>query len=177
MVLTVLLTQLAFLTTIVKVKYESGNFVAILSMLLLAMTLFFGYRYVGLHHEKYEYENVWVIVWVPVGAVICYLLNVFGGLGSVLSAGVTGTVASFMPEFNKGSRYLEKLPPAIYCGVFVGMSSSEIVPSIGFVAAAGILAGVFLMLSKNLFLGVGGKLGTVAFGGVIIVSLLYAWAT
>lgn len=177
MVLTVLLIQVAFLTTIAKEKFESGNFMALLSMLLLAMTLFLGYRYIDLHHEKYEYENIWVIVWVPIGAVVCYLLNVMGGLGSVLSAGITGTVASFAPEINRESNYLKKLPAAIYCGVFVGMSSAEIVPSIGFVAAAGTLAGVFLMLSKNLFLGIGGKLGTVAFGGVIIVSLLYGLIT
>ncbi len=173
MVLTVLLIQVAFLTTIAKEQFETGNFTALLSMLLLALTLFFGYRYVDLHHEKYEYENIWVIVWVPVGAIICYLINVIGGLGSVLSAGITGTVASFIPEINKESGYLKKLPAAIYCGVFVGMSSAEIVPSIGFVIAAGMLAGVFLMLSKNMFLGLGGKLGTVAFGGVVIVSLLY----
>lgn len=86
-------------------------------------------------------------------------------------------MASFIPEINKDSSYLAKLPVAIYCGVFVGMSSSEIVPSIGFVTAAGLVAGVFLLLSKNLFLGVGGKLGTVAFGGVIIVSLIYGLAT
>ncbi|HDZ07002.1 hypothetical protein [Maribacter sp.] len=177
MVLTVLLIQIAFLTTIVKEEYETGNFVAILSMLLLILTLFFGYRYIDLHHTKYEYEKISVIVWVPVGAVICYLLNVYGELGSVLSAGITGTVASFVPQINKESPYLEKLPAAIYCGVFVGMSSSEIVPTIGFVTAAGLVAGVFLLLSKNLFLGVGGKLGTVAFGGVIIVSLIYGLAT
>ncbi|EPR65460.1 hypothetical protein ADICYQ_5381 [Cyclobacterium qasimii M12-11B] len=30
-----------------------------------------------------------------------------------------------------------------------------------------------MLLSKNLFLGIGGKLGTVAFVGVVIVSLIY----
>lgn len=176
MVLTVVLIQIVFLTTIIKDKYENDNFVAILSILLLVITLFFGYRYINLHHKNYEYEKIGVIIWVPIGAIICYLLNISAGLGSVLSAGITGTLASLIPEINKESRYLEKLPAAIYCGVFVGMSSSEIVPSIGFVAAAGLLAGVLLMLSKNLFLGVGGKLGTVAFVGVIIVSLLYGLA-
>ena len=114
MVLTVLLIQIAFLTTIVKEEYETGSFVAILSMLLLILTLFFGYRYIDLHHTKYEYEKISVIIWVPVGAVICYLLNIYGGLGSVLSAGITGTMASFIPEINKDSSYLAKLPAAIY---------------------------------------------------------------
>ena len=64
------------------------------------------------------------------------------------------------------------MPPAIYCGVFVGMSSAVIVPSVGFILAAGILAGVIYILSKNIFLGMGGKLGTMAFGGVLLVSLI-----
>lgn len=177
MILTIILLQIVFLTTIVKDKYETGNYIALLSMITLVMTLYFGYRYLDLHHEEYEYKKIGVIIWVPVGAVASYLLNIYGGLGSVLAAGITGTIASFIPEINKESRYLEKLPTAIYCGVFVGMSSSEIVPSIGFVTAAGTLAGIFLMLTKNLFLGIGGKLGTVAFGGVIIVSLLYGLTT
>ncbi|WFO16126.1 hypothetical protein M601_021115 [Cellulophaga baltica 4] len=53
------------------------------------------------------------------------------------------------------------------------MSSSEITPSIYFVIAAGMVAGLFYMFSKNLFLGVGGKLGTIAFAGVVTVSLIY----
>lgn len=174
MILTVLLIQVTFLTIIVKEKYEAGNVTAILSLFLITLTIYFGYRYLDLHHEEYSYEKVSVIIWVPIGAVTCYLLNVFGGLGSVLSAAVTGTVASFLTSINKQSIYLKKLPAAIYCGAFVGMSSLEIIPSIGFVLAAGILAGIFLMLSKNLFLGIGGKLGTIAFGGVVIVSLLYS---
>jgi hypothetical protein len=44
------------------------------------------------------------------------------------------------------------------------MSSVEIIPSIVLVIAAGVLRACF-MLSKNLFVGIGGKLGTIAFGG------------
>jgi hypothetical protein len=32
--------------------------------------------------------------------------------------------------------------------------------------------GIFFMLSKNLFVGIGGKLGTIAFGGVVIITLI-----
>ncbi|GHC48795.1 hypothetical protein [Ulvibacter litoralis] len=171
-VLTVLLLQIVFLAVTVKEKYETDNFAAILSILLILLTIFFGYRYLDLHHHEYAYEQVSVVIWVPIGAVVCYVLNVYGNLGSVLAAGITGTVASFLPLLRKESFYLKKLPNAMYCGAFVGMSSVAITPSIGFVVAAGILAGVFYMLSKNLFLGIGGKLGTIAFVGVVLVSLI-----
>ena len=169
-----MLIQVFLLTTILKSKYESDNFVAIASICLVVSAIFLGYRYLNLHHEDYDYEKLSVVIWVPIGAVICYFLNVLGNLGSVLSAGITGSIASLIPLLNKKSLYLNTLPAAIYCGAFVGMSSIEIIPTINFVIAAGLLAGIFLMFSKNLFLGIGGKLGTIAFGGVVIVSLLYS---
>ncbi len=173
MIITVLFVQITFLTMIVKEKYETDAFATIPLILLIMLTMFIGYGYLDLHHEEYSYEKISVVIWVPVGAVMCYVLNVYGGLGSVLSAGITGTLASFLPTINKQSARLEKLPAAIYCGAFVGMSSTVVTPSIGFVVAAGILAGIFFMLSKNMFLGIGGKLGTIAFGSVVIVSLIY----
>ncbi|GEO19664.1 hypothetical protein CQA01_01980 [Cyclobacterium qasimii] len=154
-------------------KYESETFVAVALLLLISITMLLGYRYFDLHHEAYAYENIFVVLWVPVGAVICYLLNVSVGLGSVLSAGITGTLASFLPLINKKSEYINKIPAAIYCGAFIGMSSLKITPSIGFVVAAGMVGSGIMLLSKNLFLGIGGKLGTVAFVGVVIVSLIY----
>jgi hypothetical protein len=33
---------------------------------------------------------------VPVGAVMCYLLNLYFDFGSVISAGIIGTLASFL---------------------------------------------------------------------------------
>ena len=70
-------------------------------------------------------------------------------------------------------QYLKQIPVSIYCGAFVGMSSVDTSPSILFVFAAGCVAGLLLMVTKNLYLGVGGKLGTIAFGGVILSSLMY----
>ncbi|QCE43003.1 hypothetical protein [Psychroserpens sp. NJDZ02] len=172
-IITLLVIQVVFLTMIAKEKYEVGSFAILISVIIITVAIFFGYRYLDLHHEEYGYERIGVAIWVPIGAVLCYSLNIYGGLGSVLSAGITGTVASFIPVLNKDSIYIKKLPGAIYCGAFVGMSSAEITPSIGFVIAAGSLTGVLFMVSKNLFLGIGGKLGTLAFAGVAMVSLLY----
>jgi hypothetical protein len=51
------------------------------------------------------------------------------------------------------------------------MSSVEIIPSIVLVIAAGVLGHIFLCY-QNLFVGIGGKLGTIAFGGVVIITLI-----
>jgi hypothetical protein len=169
----VLFLQSTFLLMIVKEKYEANSISIVALILTVTLVMWLAYRYLDLHHEEHLYEELWVVVWVPAGAVVCYLLNVFCGLGSVLSAGITGTTASFLPSLNPKSEYLKKLPPTIYCGTFVGMSSMEIAPSLVFVVFAAILAGVLLLFSKSLFLGIGGKLGTIAFSAVVIVSLLY----
>ncbi len=171
MVLIVLFVQLAFLSLIIK-EYYHTNRIAFIAISLVVLFLLFSVKYLDLHHKEYAYEKLSVVVWVPVGAVICYLLNIHYGLGSVLAAGIVGTIASFLPLINKKSIYLKQVPTSIYCGAFVGMSSTEISTSVGFVMIAAMVAGVFLLLSKNLFIGVGGKLGTMAFLGVIIVYLL-----
>jgi len=172
MIVIVVVIQIIFLIMIAKEKYEADNFAAILVLVLMIMTLLFGYNYLDLHHDDYSYEKLSVAIGVPIGAVLCYLLHTTTDLGSVISAALIGVLASFLPLFKKECEYFKKLPLAIYCGVFVGMSSLEIAPSIYVVFAGGLAAGLFYMLSKNLFVGMGGKLGTIAFGGVVAVTLI-----
>jgi hypothetical protein len=45
---------------------------------------------------KNMYEK-FTVARVPVGAVMCYLLNLYFDFGSVISAGIIGTLASFYP--------------------------------------------------------------------------------
>jgi hypothetical protein len=168
----VLTIQIVFLFLILKSNYDTSNYFIIIAILFISATVLFGHNYLDLHHSKYDYEKLSVVIWVPIGAIACHLLNVNYELGSVLSAGIIGTLGSFAPKLNKQSDYYKELPTAIYCGVFVGMSSNTITPTLGFVIAAGIIAGLFFLLSKNLFIGIGGKLGTMAFLGVFIVYLI-----
>ncbi|WP_417872050.1 hypothetical protein [Winogradskyella sp.] len=163
---------MTLLTMIIRTHLET-NLSFVLAAILIILTMAFGYKHLDLHHKDFAYEKLSYVLWVPVGAVLCYVLNVTCGLGSILALGIVGTCASFLPALNKDSLYLKQIPISIYCGAFVGMSSIETSPSILFVFAAGCLAGLLLMISKNLYLGVGGKLGTMAFGGVISSSLIY----
>lgn len=169
----VIIIQITFLTMIVKENYEADNMAAILIVVLIVLTLLFGHKFLDLHHDAYDYEKFSVAIWLPIGAAMCYFLNGFTDLGSILSASSIGIVASFLPNLNKRSDYLNQLPAAIYCGVFVGMSSLEIAASGVYVIAAGIVSGAVFIVSKNLFVGFGGKLGTIAFVGVVMVTLIF----
>lgn len=145
---TVLIVQTVFLLLIAKNNYDSNNFFSIVAILLISVIVLLGHGYLDLHHSKHDYEKLSVVIWVPIGAIACHLLNVKYELGNVLSAGIIGTLGSFIPKLNKQSDYYKELPTAIYCGVFVGMSSNTITPTLGFVIAAGIIAGLFFLLSK-----------------------------
>mgnify|MGYP003691631273 CR=1 FL=1 len=172
MIAFVLIIQVAFLALIFKKHYDTDNITALLSIFIITVIVLFGHRHLDLHDEEHAYEKISVVIWAPVGALICHLLHLYTDFGAVLSAGIIGTLASFIPSLNSQSQYLKQLPPVIYCGVFVGMSSSSVTPSLILVVSAGVFAGVFLLLSKSLFVGIGGRLGTLAFLGVVVASLI-----
>ncbi|MCP9199947.1 hypothetical protein MKO06_08520 [Gramella sp. GC03-9] len=67
---------------------------------------------------------------------------------------------------------LRELPVALYCGAFAGMTSPLVAGSYSFIILAGLMSGIILAISKTSFHGFGGKLGTIAFGGVCCVSLI-----
>jgi hypothetical protein len=114
-----------------------------------------------------------VVSWIPIGAISSLYLNNYMDLGPVISAASIGIIGSFVPEFRKTSTYLAQLPAAIYCGAFIGMSSTSVAPSIIFVLTASFFTSVLILVSKSLYSGVGGKLGTLAFTGVAFTSFIY----
>jgi len=166
-----LLIQVIFISQIFKEHTHSLGTVAILAVLsiLVLITHLRG----KIHHKDHAYEHILVAVWIPVGALITFYLNHFLKLGPVLSAALLGSAASFIPNLRKHSHYLQQLPAAFYCGAFIGMSSSGVAPNFLFVATASIFTALLLIISKNLFAGVGGKLGTLAFAGVVITSFIF----
>lgn len=168
-----LLLQIVFMIMIAKENLQSDTLSSLLLVLLVSLTLLFGYLHTDLHHEEYSYEKTLVVVWVLAGAITCHLLTTMTDLGSVISTGITGVLGSLLPIINKKSDYLKKLPSAIYCGAFIGMSSMQVSPSIDFIIVAGFFTCIILMMSKNLFLGFGGKLGTIAFFGVALASIFF----
>lgn len=162
--------QLLFLLAIFK---ENNSTIALsFFIVLISFLLLFSFFKSPVHHNKLAYEKVYIAVWVPIGAVSCYFLIHRFGLSSVFSASLVGLAGALIPYLNKKSDYLSHLPPAIYCGSFVGMSNTRVAHDIYFILAASICTAVLLIISKSLLNGVGGKLGTLAFAGVAITYLI-----
>ncbi|WP_330487000.1 hypothetical protein [Tenacibaculum sp. FZY0031] len=163
------LTQFAFIAALL---LEHKTVFTVISLTTLITTLLI-YTYIKFFRIKeVNFEPFYVMIFVIAGAVLTSYLHLFTQLNTVLAAALIGTIASFLPNLNKRSIVLQNIPNAMYCGCFVGMSQKHVAIDYSFIIIAGIIAGIFYMLSKNLFHGVGGKLGTLAFGSVVISSLL-----
>lgn len=143
--------------------------------ILISVALLLGFFYSRNIHETKETlrkRDILSILFTALGAVITYFLNVQTELGIVLSAALVGLFSSFIPNFDRGNSILEELPGAMYCGAFAGMTAPFVAQGYAFIFFSGILAGIFLIISRNTLVGHGGKLGSIAFGGVSIVSLI-----
>lgn len=116
----------------------------------------------------------WInIFFVFLGAISTYVLHTSFAWSPVLAAATIGLIVSFVPSFNKDSDLLKSAPSAVYCGTFVGMTNLTSSPDYFFIVIASIFTGLLLMGSKNAFYGYGGKLGSLAFGGVAITFFIF----
>jgi hypothetical protein len=103
-------------------------------------------------------------LFVILGVFVTYSLNHFLGISVVLASSFTGLVAYF---------FIRKRDIAIYCGSFAGMVSVSLFGFIEVSVLALICAFIFI-LTKPLFKGYGGKLGTIAFMSSLIVHSIFA---
>ncbi|OAA31638.1 hypothetical protein AT15_06075 [Kosmotoga arenicorallina S304] len=103
-----------------------------------------------------------VLLVTVAGALLSYILNVYLGLGAVVAASVVGLV---------GASLVKKYAVPIYCGSFVGMVSPEVLHDFTHVLLASFIAGVLYILAQEVYKGVGGKLGAIAFSSWVLLSM------
>lgn len=97
-----------------------------------------------------------------IGALLTYQLSHTFGLGAVLASAITGLL---------GGMLLPRYGAPIYCGTFVGMCSAEVIFGGHDLLLASALAGGLFIISRQVLNGLGGKLGTIAFGGALLTGL------
>ena len=101
---------------------------------------------------------------VVAGATVTFLVGVEFNLTPVVASALIGLI---------GATALKRLAVPIFCGSFVGMCSPEIFVSLGWVALAGLIAGLIFVAARDVFNGFGGKLGTIAFTGALAASVIF----
>lgn len=157
------------------IKEHSGNRLLVVffsSIIILLLYTLLKFRKI-LHHHQTEFDSYKLTLWVPIGAMATYYCNHHLQLGAVLAAAVVGLCASFIPSVAPKRTLLKGAPASVYCGAFIGMSDLRIAQGFEFVLVASFFTAVLLIVSKSVLLGVGGKLGTLAFGGVALTYLLF----
>ena len=143
----------------------------ILSIITLLLGNFY-FRKLNFRIAVFRKLDLLLVPITALGAVATYAIDIQTGFGAVLAAGIIGLISSFLPFINRKSEILRELPVAIYCGAFVGMTSPLVANGYSFILASGLLAGIILISTKTTLHGYGGKLGTIAFGGVSMVSFI-----
>ncbi|MBW3015932.1 hypothetical protein KY330_05920 [Candidatus Woesearchaeota archaeon] len=152
--------------------YEKKSSLSLFLFLVLLLAFVQGLRIVYCKSRKKRYtmrEHYNVVIGSVMGAVVTYYISVNLGYGPVIGAGVVGVLGALIC---KGIGCLSGLGAPVYMGAFVGMSSALVLPGFALVALAGLIAGILFVSTHDVYIGLGGKLGTMAFMGVCLALLI-----
>ncbi len=148
------------------VLFEAKHIILDFIYALLLAFLLYGIAHAFLFEKKKnnfikpDYRDVIFIIF---GVFSTYSLVHFIGLFVVISSAAVGIIGHFL---------FRKYEAAVYCGSFAGMVSVEL---FGFteVAVLAIVCSIIYIMTKPLFKGYGGKLGTIAFMSSLIVHSIF----
>ena len=98
----------------------------------------------------------------------CFALHQFLTVPVVVSAATMGLVGSFLPITTQFQHHPQA---AMYAGAFAGMCSSDVINSPYELVVISLIGAAIYTSLKNHFIGVGGKLGAIAFVSVASVVL------
>lgn len=99
----------------------------------------------------------------------CFLLHQELHISIVISACVVGLAGTLVP-YSRAFHYHPQA--AIYTGAFAGMCSSDVIQNVYELIAVSVVGALIYTLLRNKFVGVGGKLGAIAFTAVASVVLV-----
>ena len=170
-VLIFIILHFSFLIAAISENQADPFALSILALIGLLL-IFFYFKNLKAERSLFRRLDILLVILSIAGAIFTYGLNVEFGLEIVLAAGITGLFSSFIPFINRRSDTLRELPVAAYCGAFAGMTAPFIANGYTFIFFAGLFSGIILIISKSTLHGFGGKLGTIAFGGVSLMSLI-----
>jgi hypothetical protein len=142
--------------------YQAGNLWVSLFFIILSISITvatvktMSLQSFGAKWNEYPISVLMIVI----GALITFNLVKFQ-MSAVLASSIVGIF---------GSLILKRYEIEIFTGSFVGMSSVVLFSDIGILVAS-IIAAVIYLSGKNVFVGIGGKLGSSAFIGTSLVAL------
>lgn len=116
-----------------------------------------------LKKEKFGLNDVFIILFTTLATLLTFYINNSLHLGGVVASSLVGLM---------GPLFIPKYQRAIFCGSFAGMASTLIFTNVWWIGLAGLLSGIILAISREIYDGFGGKLGASGFFGTVSASML-----
>ncbi|MDO7975713.1 hypothetical protein [Oceanotoga teriensis] len=110
---------------------------------------------------KFNFEDIFFVF---LGAFIAYVLNIYLKQGAIIAASLVGIISS---------SFLKNKSIPIYTGAFAGMVSPDLYHDFYHIIIVSLITGIFYVLSKDVFKGIGGKLGATAFVSWVLLSFIF----
>ncbi len=102
------------------------------------------------------------------GCVGCFALRSYG-LSSISASAGLGLFATVLPSIQGVDR--RRIHATVYAGTFAGMGSLELYQEPTLLAALVMLGALVYWFARPSFIGIGGKLGTIAFAASLLLFL------
>ncbi len=116
---------------------------------------------------KINKRSIYILICSFIGVTLTWFVNHEMGYGAVISNGLVGVMAAtFLPNDLAGITYTSS---------FVGMSSIEVIPSIAAASLGGLIVGLILLSTAEIYEGIGGKGGTTAALSTIITKAIISF--
>lgn len=117
------------------------------------------------HRKKINMGHIKILLGTILSAAITWYIHHELGHGPIIANGFIGVLVAVL--------FAPKEAGAYYAASFVGMSGQGIVPSMAMAGLIGLFAGVVILLSQEIYAGIGGKGGTtVAFSTQLVRIIL-----
>lgn len=160
--------QCLFLGSII---YEQQQHLYVFPFILLFTFLLFSYFHTYIREYHIQFDSWKGAIWIFIGGITVWYLRQRFAMDAVLATATLGTLAGSMPMVIPKNTYIKTVVPALYCGAFIGMSNIH--NSFNFILLASTFAFFAYIFAKTIMNGIGGKLGTLAFVGVVLAYLSY----
>lgn len=165
------LTHVVFLFFII--VEEKNTWYASIFHIIFLLLISIAYLYLLRRKNKLAPLSWKLIAGVFAGALLTGFLNIELNLGGVLASAIIGVLGVLFCKVIKNCPKL--LAAAIYCGSFIGMTKAIIEPYYLVLGIAGVFSGLVFSSAQYLFKGFGGKLGSLAFIGMLFSLVIHYW--
>lgn len=113
---------------------------------------------------KINKNNIYILLCSFIGVTFTWFINHEMGYGAVVANGLVGVIAAILLP---GS-----LAGVTYTASIVGMSSTAVIPSLTGASLGGLVVGIIIIITADIYQGIGGKGGTTAALSTIITRAL-----